>query len=126
MPLLEAPSWTMDVERGPDWLFLRLHSPKKESRDCRGVAEQVWEVMQQHFARRVVLELQEVKALNSRLIGQLVLLQKRICAGGGTMRICGLSDANRDALQIVRLNERLPCYCNREDAVMGYRPKQPR
>jgi len=121
MPRLDLPRWTADVERGPDWLFLRVHAPARSSGDG-DLADVVWQTMQQHFAKRVVLELNDLKLLHSRVIGQLVLLHKRICTSGGTMRVCGLSDANQAALRATRLDSQLPCYPNRTDAVMGSRP----
>jgi anti-sigma B factor antagonist len=126
MPVLEAPSWTADVERGPNWLFLRVHAPEKSAASCEDLADVVWQTMEQHFANRVVLELDNLKMLNSRLIGQLVLLQKRICTKGGTLRVCGLSDASQAALHSTRLDSQFPCYRDRTDAVMGTRPGRPR
>jgi len=125
MPLLEAPQWTTDVERGPDWLFLRLHAPPKAAGDD-GLADKVWQTMQQHLTKRVVLEMDDLKLLHSRLIGQLMLLHKRICTNGGTLRVCGLSDASQAALRATRLDSQLPCYRDRTEAVMGNRPAQPR
>lgn len=125
MPLLNGPHWTTDVERGPDWLFLRVHAPPKQAGDA-DLADTVWNTMQQHFAKRVVLEMNDLKLLHSRLIGQLVLLHKRICTNGGTMRVCGLSDASQAALRATRLDSQLPCYRDRTEAVMGSRPTQPR
>jgi anti-anti-sigma regulatory factor len=121
MQVLDVPAWTTDVERGPNWLFLRLHAPARPSGDGANLADMVWQAMQQHFATRVVLEMDELKMLPSRLIGQLVLLHKRICSKGGTLRVCGLSDANQEALHATRLDAQLPCYRNRADAVMGKR-----
>jgi anti-anti-sigma factor len=126
MPVLEAPSWTTDVERGPNWLFLRVHAPAKTSGDGNELADVVWQTMQQHLANRVVLEMDDLKMLNSRLIGQLVLLQKRICTKGGTLRVCGLSEASQAALHSTRLDTQLPCYRDRTDALMGTRPGLPR
>jgi hypothetical protein len=42
------------------------------------------------------------------------------------MRISGLSEPNQEVLRICQLDSRFPQYPNREDAVMGYRPTQPR
>jgi anti-anti-sigma factor len=126
MPLLEAPVWTLDVERGPDWLFLRVHAPEAGLSAENGLADLVWHTMQQHLARRVVLEFDALERLSSYVIGQLVLLHKKIHAAGGTLRLCGLSEANQQSLRIARLSEFLPVYATRSEAVMGPRPKQPR
>lgn len=126
MPVLESRRYCVDVDRGPDWLFLRLRNPPEGRGDCEDFAETVWDAMQQHFTHRIVLELDEVRVLHSRLIGQLVKLHKRVSANGGLMRVCGLSQASEDALRIVRLDNHFPSFRTRADAVMGHRPAQAR
>ena len=82
--------------------------------------------MQQHFAHRIVLELDDMLLLRSRLVGELVSLHKQVDSNDGLMRICGLSDRNQKVLQSMHLADRFPPYANREAAVMGNRPTQPR
>ncbi len=88
------------------------------------LANSVWEVIEQHRVYRVVLELDQVQLLYSMLIGQLVLLQKRIHTAGGVLRLCGLSETNECVLRTAMLDSRLPNYANRHDAVMGHRPQK--
>ena len=121
-----AHSWTFDVERGPDWLFVTVHGPNNGDAEGVPLAEMVWDLMRQHLAHRVVLDLSELRILRSYVIGQMVQLHKRIYTSGGLMRVCGLSDNNYSVLVACRLNERFPQYATRGEAVMGHRPKQPR
>jgi anti-anti-sigma factor len=121
-----APGWDLYVERGPDWLIVKI-----ESMDARGetppLAEIIWSLMQQNLTHRLVLELDQVPVLNSFLIAQLTLLYRRISEHDGVMRLCGLSAYNRRVLHTCRLDERFQPYHNRQEAVMGYaRPTQPR
>jgi len=90
------------------------------------LAEQVWQLLEQNFARRVVLELDQIGCLTSELIGQLVLLQDRVLAEGGIIRVCGLSSVNATVLSECGLLNRFLCYNTRPDAVMGYHPPRPR
>jgi len=117
-----ACGWTMDVDRGPDWLFVRLHGPTDGIAEGTELAEMLWSQLRQHFTNRLVLELDDLPMLRSQLIGQLVLIYKRIHADGGMMRICGLSASNQDAQRACQLADRFPSYLNREDAVMGHFP----
>ncbi len=129
MSVIDLQGWTVDVDRGPEWLFLRLHPPHDGlgASETEDFANPVWHAMQQHFAKRVVLEMDLIPRLHSRLIGQLVLLHKRISAADGCLRICGLSAANEAALYATRLSKQLPCYRDRGEAVMPpHRPTQPR
>lgn len=121
-----APSWAFEVERGPDWLFVKVNSP--DNGDAEGVplAQMLWDLMQQHFSRRIVLEMDDLRILRSYVIGQLVQLHKRVCHAGGLMRVTGLSEENYRALVACRLHDRFPRYASRSEAVMGQRPKQPR
>jgi anti-anti-sigma factor len=121
-----AHGWKFDLERGPDWLFVKVRAP--DNGDCEGtpLAEMIWELMQQHFSRRVVLEMSGVRILRSVLIGQLVQLHKRVYTHGGLMRVAGLSDANYNVLVACRLHDRFPHFRTAEEAVMGHRPAQPR
>jgi len=121
-----AHGWDLDVQRGPDWLFVRPSSPTPEAMDEPQLAAQVWALLEQNFGHRLVLELDRLEYLQSHLIGQLVWLYKRIHSQGGVMRICGLSPATWDVLRVSQLHDRFPYYPDREAAVMGHRPMRPR
>ncbi len=116
--LAVAPGWELEVERGPDWLLVGVRSLDGPA-DEPPLAESVWELLERHFTYRVVLEMDGVRVLNSHLIGQLVLLYKRICQHDGVMRVCGLSAHNLGVLRTCQLQELLLPYRDREEAVMG-------
>jgi len=125
--LLElAPDWSLAIDRGPDWMFIRLKPPAGGDTGEIPLAEMVWGRMEQSFCCRVVLEFDDVKLLRSWMVGQLVRLHKRVTTQGGMLRVSGLSPANEAVLRICRLDDRIPNYRNRTDAVMGYRPPKPR
>jgi anti-anti-sigma factor len=125
--LLElAPEWTTEIDRGPDWLFIRLLPPRHGDTGEIRLAEMIWQKLEKSFCYRVVLELDDVIFLRSWMVGELVRLHKRVTTQGGMLRISGLSEANEDVLRISRLDDRFPAYRNRTDAVMGHRPAQPR
>lgn len=107
-------------------MFVRLHPAEELGPGDLSLAEKIWSILQQSFVYRLVLELDEVEMLQSCVIAQLVLLAKRIHSHHGMFRLCGLSQANQDVIHICRLDECLPSYGSRGDAVMGHRPAQPR
>ena len=121
-----APGWSMDVSRGPDWLFVRLRISSVEWLDADGLADSVWNQLEQHFSHRLVLELNDLPFLPSSFVGELVRLFKRIHSCGGMMRLCGLSEESLEVLRLTRLDNCFPHYLSREDAVMGARPGRPR
>ncbi|MCA9238085.1 MAG: STAS domain-containing protein [Planctomycetales bacterium] len=108
--------WAVDVDRGPDWLFVKLHPGSQDPGD---VAEKLLSVADKHFVYRMVLEMDEVDFIPSRLIGQLVMLQKRVLQRHGMLRLCQLKDQCAEAIHMCRLDGALPNYGSREDAVLG-------
>ncbi len=121
-----APGWKVETDRGPDWLFVRLHGPDHGNSEGTDLADCLWTLLQQQLVRRMVVEMDDLPVVRSATLGQLVVLYKRIHDRGGIMRLCGLSDAGQRAVQASRLDNYFPSYRNREEAVMGYRPKKPR
>ena len=115
-----APGWAVDADRVDDWLFLKIRKTDPNASDEPPLAEQVWTICQQHAIAHVVLEMDEIALLFSYLVGQLVLLHKRVTVRGGRMRLCGLSPHNQDVLQIARLSDRFPPYRTREEAMLGH------
>ena len=114
-----APGWTMDVTRGPDWLFVKLHAGDSQWSGAEGLADTIWSSMRQHFTNRVILELDQLHFMPSVLMGELVRLYKRVQSNSGMLRLSGLSPSNLDVLRRTRLDRCFPHYQTREDAVMG-------
>jgi|SRR6478609_3459571 anti-anti-sigma regulatory factor len=122
-----AHGWQIDVERGPDCVFVRLHPNADGEIEGFALADKIWTVLQQSFTYRLVLELDLIERLQSYLIAQLVLVSKRIRSHDGMVRLCGLSVANQEVLAVCRLDRCLPNFESRGDALMGtQRPLQPR
>lgn len=121
MVLDAIPGWTMDLDRGPDWLFVRLRPPRHGDTHEVAMAEALWEMMDQSFTHRLVLEMDDVWLLRSWMIGELVKLHKRVATSGGLLRLCGLNDDNQEVLRLCRLDDRFPQYGCRSDAVRGLR-----
>lgn len=117
---------SFDVDRGPDWIFVRVNPPEQTAIETPQLAEAVWALLQQNFVYRVVLELDRIQLLRSYMVGQLIMLAKRLHSQGGVLRICGLSSTNEEVLRCCQLAGQLPNYRDRSDAVMCSRPTQPR
>lgn len=117
------PSEMEVVDRGPDWLFVRLR-PDYEHLDH--IADRLWKLMNQQFVHRLVLEMDEVDFLPSLLMGQLVMLHKRVLQHDGTLRLCGLTPECAEALHLCRLDQALPHFDCREEAVHGITLAKPR
>jgi hypothetical protein len=124
--LCMAPGCELEVERGPDWLLVRVQNLEfleSETPFC----EHLWGLLQQHFTYRLVLELDDIEVLTSHLIGQLIQLHRRIEEHDGVLRLCGLSPQNRAAMCAAHLDELLTSYNDRREALLGRPcPSKPR
>lgn len=120
-----APGCDLEVQRGPDLLVVAIKNFDPTEPDSPSLVDRIWNILEQHFTYRLVLEMDEVPLLDSFLVDQLIDLSWRIEKHGGVLRLCGLSPSNMRVLRACRLDERLPPYRNRQEAIMG-RPKQPR
>jgi anti-anti-sigma factor len=114
-----APGWELVWELNQDWLLASIRCPRPTAGDTPPVAERVWSLVAANKLCKVVLDLDGLGILFSYTIGQLILLQKRLCGGGGTLRLAGVSDRNREAIHICRLGSHLPCFPTREDAILN-------
>ena len=115
----------LDVDRGPGWLFVRVRNLDADEPEFSGLAERIWELLENHLTYRVVLEMDDIEVLSSTLIAELMKLHRRIDEHDGVIRLCGLSPHGRKLLRVWRVDDRLPTYGNRVAAVMGV-PGQPR
>jgi anti-anti-sigma factor len=121
-----ARGWNLEIDRGPDWLFARIHCDPEFAWDSPPLAETLWKLLSQHLAHRLVIECDQMTFMPSSVLGQLVMLQKRIVTSGGQLRITGLSPSMREVLRVSRLDSCLPVFANRAEAVMGVCPNKPR
>ncbi len=124
--LVMANGWSLDFERGPNCLFVKLVPQTAGSGEEATVAEVVWSQLKQHFAHRLVLECDQVEHVDDDLASQLDLLQQRLATIGGVMRLCGLSAANLELLGQRSQEGSWPHYVDRDDAVMAGHLRQQR
>ena len=122
--------WSLDIERGPDWLFVRPSAPP-DGGDDSSLADSIWSTLEQHFTYRVVVECDELGRFTSAMIAQLLLLHRRIRAQRGMLRLVGLSPANQELLRQCRVDGFFPHFVDRSQAVLGGSsaaelPRQPR
>jgi len=117
--LAVAAGYEFDVDRGPDWLWIRIRSLETGSLPAASLAEQLKKLVDKHFIYRIVLELHRVPELSSQLIGELVQLSRYIQKHDGVLRVCGLSPEGRAMLEICDLDDICLAYENREEAILG-------
>ena len=109
----------LNVDRGPNWLFVKLRTREAARAAVPQFAEKLWSISSRHFIYRLVLELEDLEELPSGMMGQLVMLQERLAQCGGALRICGLSPECEETLQSCQVDSALQNHPSREAAVMG-------
>jgi anti-anti-sigma regulatory factor len=109
----------MEVERGPNWLFVKLRSNGAPLNKVPHMADKLWSIASRHFVYRLVLELDELKSMPSDLMAQVVVLQERLLQCGGALRICGLSPECEETMHECQMETALPNHPSRTEAVMG-------
>ena len=125
--LATVAGYEFDVDRGPDWLWVRIRSLDTGSSPAAPLAEQLTELVEKHFIYRIVLELHRVPELSSHLIGELVQLSRHIQEHDGVLRVCGLSPEGRAMLEMCGLDDLCLAYETREEAIVGScGPRMPR
>ena len=113
--------WKYEVERGPDWLFVKLVPPADEETPSPHFGREIWNLLQHHTAHRVVIEMDQVQALPKALLGELVTLQEQIAGQQGVLRLSGLNRPCQAQVTKQRLDEQLPAYPTRAEAIFGAR-----
>jgi anti-sigma B factor antagonist len=109
----------LNVDRGPNWLIIKLRPGKHFAADIVHVSDEIMAIASRHFTYRIVLELEELRQMPVDLVDQLVILQERLAQCDGSLRICGLPAACAHKLREVHLDAALPNYSTRQAAVHG-------
>ena len=109
----------LNVDRGPNWLFVKLRSREATPGQVSQFADKLWSISSRHFIYRLVVELENLEEMPSGMMGQLVMLQERLAQCGGALRICGLSPECEEKLNNCHIDSALQNHPSREAAVMG-------
>ena len=87
--------WSVECDRGPDWLFVRLGTTSAKTKGgYAGLADSLDQLLQAELLRRLLVELDQVEDLTEELLEELELLRQRIETAGGLMRLTGIRDSN--------------------------------
>jgi anti-anti-sigma factor len=124
--LATVPGCKCEVQRGPDWLFVRIVNLDSDPSQSPSLSLHLWSLLERHLTYRLVLQLEDALTLDSYVLGQLLELRQRIDARGGIMRLCSLSSENHRVLHTSHLDDVFLPYQTREEAVRGHHPHRPK
>jgi len=111
-----AAGWEVAVERGPDWLFLRL---ERDDAGCGGdpIAERLLGMIRVNHAHRVVVEFDGSDQLDDTLLDAIGAVGSRVRDEGGLIRVCGLSEGDVRRLRSSGRTGDIPHFESRSAAV---------
>jgi hypothetical protein len=107
------------VDRGPNWLFVKLHTRRNWTNELPNLADELWSVAERHFIYRLLLELEELRSVPKGLIEQLLVLNERLTDSGGALRISGLSTKCAQTLRAAGLDAAAPEHDAQESGIHG-------
>jgi len=108
--------WDVAVERGPDWLFLRLESGTPGAGDG-SLTDRLLGTIRANRAHRVVLELERVESIDATLLDAIATVGTQVRGDGGMIRVCGLSENTLRQLRKSPAGRELPHFESRSAAV---------
>jgi hypothetical protein len=114
-----AGGYELDVDRGPNWLFVKVQPTAKPTKQASQIADEIWSISSRHFIYRLVLELDQFDTVPEDLIDQILTLQERLAERGGSLKLCGVSPECEGQIHERHLEESLRIHESRVHAVLG-------
>lgn len=91
-----------------------------DERTVREVAEQVFNAAPATGPIRMVVDFTGVDLVSSSLLGKLLLLQRRVDASGGKLRLCEMSPAVRAVFKVSNLDRLFGIDRDRREALEAF------
>src|SRR5690606_1748602 len=120
-----ARQWRHEIERGPNLLIIRLFADDVGPDGFADLADSLWNVLEQHFTYRAVVDCSGIASVTRELIDQFIELGDRIASAGGMLRLCGLSKRDLRQLREEEIYGRFACYPTCAEAI-NESPRKPR
>jgi len=91
-----------------------------DDRTVREVADQVFAATPTTGAIRMILDFSGVDLVSSSLLGKLILLQRRVDASGGKLRLCEMSSVVRGVFRTSNLDRLFAIDRDRREAMEAF------
>jgi anti-sigma B factor antagonist len=88
--------------------------------DIRDLFRQIYHLADDVGRRQLVLNLGRVEYVNSAAIGKLVLLNKKVEAGGGRLALCQVTPEIHHLLEKMHLTEMFHLYADEAEALRSF------
>ena len=91
-----------------------------EEADIKALDASIMSVVEPSERINLILDFCNVEFLSSSALGLLIRVSKRICEGGGQLRLCGIKDKIYEIFKITRLNKIFDIYENPSEALKSF------
>lgn len=99
-----APERWLRMEPAGDVVVVRFLQPRiLDEEIIEYIGEELLRLIEQDGFRRMVLNFREVEAVATHLLGELLLVQKRLQAAGGRLALCEFQPSLQEVFDILRL-----------------------
>jgi len=108
-----------EVECEGQTLIVTPHADLHEwdFREIDAGAQEVLRLLESDSIQNVVMDFHRTDMFGSTALGFFVVLWKRVRVRGGRLTFCGLSDHEREILQVTKLDKLWPLCASREEAL---------
>jgi anti-anti-sigma factor len=97
-----------------------LRSELVQEPDVSTVGQRLLRVVEELGARRIVLNLAEVKQMDSSMVGKIIALYKAARAAGGRVALCAVRPLLREALETLHITRLLALFPTEQEAVQAF------
>ncbi len=87
---------------------------------AEAIGEQVLNVLEEHGAARLVVDLSTVETMNSLMLGNLINLHKKAEADGGRLALCHVHPKLQEVFDVFRLPRLLHIYADEAEALRSF------
>jgi len=116
-----SPEPKIEVNReGPILVVELLEEKILEEGRINELAQELFQVVQDNPGLHLLLSFSRVKHFSSALLGTLIRLNKRVSAGGGTLKLCQIRASLLEVFEITKLNKVFDIYRERTEALLSY------
>ncbi len=111
----------LSVEHFDDVLIVRFHTTQMiDPLRIKEVGEQLLQAIDDSQCRKILLDLSDMSAMSSELLGKLILVHKSCGEAGVEFKLCGLPPQVQKVLHLMRLDSLFEIHKDRQHAIASF------
>jgi len=99
-----ANQWMEIEEKEGVWVVRFVCSDLMDDETIDVIGEHIHDLIKRGGCRRLVLQFDAVRRMSSHMLGELVVLLKRMLSAGGCVALCAFAPELRDTFSLLRLD----------------------